>query len=175
MKNKYSIRTHTFPVLIILAAFLAVLASACSPQPTVAQGDAVESDAEAVAVEAVSEEPTEEPTVVPPTATFAPTFTAVPSSVSTEVVEETGDSASDTASESAAQPPVIGGSSLTTLSNVNVRACPAVTCDIVGSFGGGATVNGLEMVEGAAYGDSVWWWRVELSGGSGYVHTAFVK
>lgn len=170
MKNKHSIHTSSFAIVVVLALILAITASACSPQQTAAQDDAAV-NAETVAAES---EPTEEPTVIPPTATFAPTFTSVP----TEAIDQQDNASSgatDTQAESTAAPAVIGASTLTTLSNVNVRACPAVTCDIVGSFGGGATVNGLEMVEGGAYGNSVWWWRVQLSGGSGYVHSTFVK
>lgn len=169
MKNKHSIQQdRLFPIVIVIAALLAIFASACSPQTSEAQDSSPEVSDETMAVEAVSTDPTEQPTDIPPTATFMPTLAPVEAQIDDASRDET-------ASTATVEPAVFGTNTLTTLSNVNVRACPAVTCDIVGSFGGGATINGLERVEGAKYGDSAWWWRVEHPAGAAYVHTAFVK
>lgn len=108
---------------------------------------------------AVSEEVT--PTDIPPTVTPQPTDVAddAVSATTVATAEPTGRTS---------------GLKLVALVNVNARACPAVTCDVMTSYTQGAELVAVGAVDGAIYANSTTWFHIDYNGTPIYVHASLV-
>lgn len=143
---------------------VATVAATARPAATIEEIATQTPEAEVTEVQSVEEAPlalasnTRVPTSTQASATNRPAATAQPTAAQSEEVRE------------------VSPRTYYAVNQINVRACPSTTCEVVTRLSAGAaiTVNGEAEGEAVSNGNTIWY-RLDVNGDEGYVYSGLVS